>query len=473
MGEEIESSAFTDEDFAEFDRHLKIETALLENWFQAERFYAGAHEGGLELEAWLVDPEGHPAPRNKEFLSALNNPLVVPELSKFNIEFNTAPQALNANALSQMETDLQHTWDLASARADSLGLGIVMIGILPAIRESDLTMANMSGWQRYKALNEQIFAMREGKPINLKIEGREKLATTHYDVMLEAGATSFQVHLKVNQRSAARYYNASKLVSGPLVAVAANSPYLFGRDLWDETRIPLFEQAISVDEWDYAERVTFGVRYLDKCLSEVFVANRQRYPALLPRNSEDAPEKLAHLKLHNGTIWRWNRALLGNEPDGTPHLRIEHRTLPAGPTIQDCMANAAFYFGLVEMLAHEVEPPEHDIPFRHCRNNFYACAKTGLQADLVWRGGKRVKARALILEELVPLAREGLTRLEISPDDIERYLGIIEARARTGRTGANWQRAWVETHSRDMSELTLAYQDRQNCGLPVHEWSVT
>lgn len=205
MGEEIASSAFSDEDFTIFDKNLKTETDLLEQWFAEERFYAGPHEGGSELEAWLIDSDGHPASQNEKFLGDLNNPLVVPELSKFNIEFNTAPQSLRSDALSTMETALKATWDEASVQADAMGLGLVMIGILPAIRESDLTIENMSGWERYKALNEQIFRMREGKPINLKIEGRENLSTTHYDVMLEAAATSFQVHLKVNQKKCSAF----------------------------------------------------------------------------------------------------------------------------------------------------------------------------------------------------------------------------------------------------------------------------
>lgn len=203
------------------------------------------------------------------------------------------------------------------------------------------------------------------------------------------------------------------------------------------------------------------------------MANRQRYAALLPRNTSDAPAKLSHLRLHNGTIWRWNRALLGNEPDGTPHLRLEHRTIPAGPTIHDCMANAAFYYGLAEYLAHEDEPWEEEIPFRYCRNNFYNCAKHGLDAELIWRNGARVKARELILNELLGLAREGLTRLEISREDIDRYMETIEARARTGRTGATWQRGYVATHGKNMNELTLAYHERQRTGKPVHEWTVT
>lgn len=471
MGEEISHSAFTDEDFQTFERKLREETALLESWFAARKFYHGPHETGSELEAWLVGPDGRPAPKNVSFLESLDDPMVVPELSLFNIEFNTRPEHVTADAFEAMEKGLTATWEKAAAHAQSQGLDLLMIGILPTVGETDLTIEHMSNWERYKALNEQIFRMREGRPINLEIEGREKLSTTHFDVMLEAAATSFQVHLKVNQHSAARYFNASKLISSAMVAVAANSPYLFGKDLWDETRIPLFEQAISVDEWDYSERVTFGVRYLDRCLSEVFVANRQRYEALLPMTFEGPPEEMHHLKLHNGTVWRWNRALLGTEPNGTPHLRIEHRVIPSGPTIHDCIANAAFYIGMVEVLAHLEDPLEEEIPYRHTRNNFYAAAAQGLQAEVLWKDRRRVCIRDLILETLLPMAREGLEKLGIAQASIDLYLGTIEARARSGQNGASWQRGYVAAHGKDMKALTLAYLERQKSGKPVHTWS--
>lgn len=472
MGEEIAKSEFTDEDFQAFERKLKEETSLLESWFEQRKFYHGPHEGGTELEGWLIDQNGLPAPRNVEFLASNDDDMVVPELSLFNIELNSEPESLTGVCLDKMEAGLTKTWNKAQKHAEDMGLDLMMIGILPTVREQDLTIENMSNWERFRALNEQIFNMREGKPIKLEIEGREKLSTTHFDVMLEAAATSFQIHLKVNQQTASRYFNASKLVSAPLVAVSANSPYVFGRDLWDESRIPLFEQAISVDEWDYAERVTFGVRYLERCLSEVFIANRQRYEALLPMITDDPIEAMHHVKLHNGTIWRWNRALLGEEPNGTPHLRLEHRVVPSGPTIHDCVANAAFYYGMVEILAHQDEPLEDDIPFRYARNNFYACAKSGLEAQVLWKDRARVGVRDLILKELAPMAREGLNKLGFAQDCIDRYMGTIEARARTGMNGAAWQRAFVGTNGKDMAALTQAYLERQKTGIPVHEWSV-
>lgn len=472
MGEEIEKAGFEDQDFRDFDQRLKLETDLLEIWFNSNRFAGGHATGGFELEAWLVDESFRPSARNDEFLERLNDELVAPELSKFNLEFNTPPHELKGRALRKMEENLSATWRRAGEAAAGMGLKLMMIGILPTIRNADLSEENMSNAERYRAINEQIFRIRKGKPLHLKIEGEDTLESEHMDVMLEAGATSFQVHLKVNQRQAADFYNAAKIASAPLVAISANSPYLFGKNLWAETRIPLFETAVSVGKWDYCERVTFGVRHIDDSLVEVFVANRQRYPSLLPRVFDDPPKAMRHLRLHNGTIWRWNRPILGFEEDGTPHFRIEHRVMPAGPTCSDCVANAAFYYGLVNELGRRMPQTKWEIPFAESRDNFYAAARYGLEAELEWGAGRTERADRLILDTLLPIARTGLDGLGIHAEDRDRYLGIIEARAKSGQTGAAWQRAWVARNGKDMTGLSKAYFERQESGSPVHEWSL-
>ena len=472
MGEEIATHAFSQEDFKRFEHRLRDETDLLEVWFRNNRFSETAAMGGSELEAWLVDKEGRPAPRNLEFLEYLNSPLVVQELSKFNIEFNSEPQFLSGRALGRMEEGLQETWAKALQAAEDLGLYILQIGILPTVTQDQLVMANMSSTQRFKAINEQVFRMRKGKPIHLKFDLNDTLDIQHTDVMLEAGATSFQIHLKVNQGESAAAYNVSKMVSGPLVAVSANSPYLFGRNLWAETRIKIFEKAVSVGDWDYAERVTFGIRYIDESLCEVFVANRQRYPAVLPQVFDGEPQQsMRHVRLHNGTIWRWNRPILGFDYDGTPHLRMEQRVVPAGPTITDNVANAAFYFGMMRALMPEGKQLVWDMPFADARDNFYAGARHGLDATMVWCG-EEMPVRDLILKKLLPTAAEGLRKFDMDQKDIDRYLGIIEARAASGQNGATWQRKYVSTHGASMLEMTSAYKDRQVEGAPVHEWSV-
>jgi gamma-glutamyl:cysteine ligase YbdK (ATP-grasp superfamily) len=474
MGEDIATSVFSEEDFAANKTRLGEETALLARWFAEHRFSTHEPIGGFEVEAWLVDDRSVPAPINETFLAALDSPLVVPELSVFNVEINTPPQALHGAALSIMHQNLKQTWERCNRVAATLGAELIAIGILPTARDRDLTLRHMSQRERYRALNEQVLRMRHGRPITLDIHGRDHLRTTHADVMLEAAATSFQIHLQVVQKRAARVFNAATVLSAPMVAVSANSPFLFGRDLWDETRIPLFEQSVAVAQTAQAKRnrVTFGHGYVERSLMECFEENLATYAVLLPEVLEDIPEKLAHLRLHNGTIWRWNRPLIGFDENGTPHLRLEHRVAPAGPSMVDMVANAGLFFGLIDALSGARTAPESQLSFEQARSNFYAAAREGLRAQIVWLDGKVRPVRELILQELLPLARKGLERLDIRAQDIDLYLGIIEGRLQSGQNGAAWQRAWTERHGLDRKLLTRAYRDRSASGAPVHEWSL-
>ena len=470
MGQELETSSFSEEDFDVFVRKLRTETDLIEAWERDGALSKAPASAGFELEAWLVDKNMLPTPENATFLEAIADPLVVPELSAFNIEFNGDPEKLTGECLSKLHLDLLGLWRRASERAETMDLGLAMIGILPTVEDSDLCVENMSEANRFQALNDQVLRLRKGKPIKLDIGGKDTLQSEHFDVMLEAAATSFQIHIKVPPGRGADYYNASKLASAPLVAIAANSPYLFGKDLWAETRIPLFEQAVSVGDWDYAERVTFGVRFIEESLSEVFVANRQRYPVLLPQISERKPEKLDHLRLQNGTIWRWTRPLVGWDDDGTPHLRLEQRVVAAGPTILDSMANAAFYYGLVTFLANDTVKPHKRAQFFTTRDNFYNAAKHGLEAEIRWdhEDGQPIADR--ILDTFLPMAEDGLKQLAISEKDIDKYLGIIRDRCKNKQNGAAWQRAYVKEHGATMAEMLEAYITRQQLDIPVHEW---
>jgi gamma-glutamyl:cysteine ligase YbdK (ATP-grasp superfamily) len=263
-----------------------------------------------------------------------------------------------------------------------------------------------------------------------------------------------------------------------MVAVSANSPYLFGKDLWDETRIPLFEQAVALRGYDDGpcgpvRRVGFGIAYVKESMFECFKENLECYPVLLPVSiDDDDAEPLAHLRLHNGTIWRWNRPLIGFNLRGEPHLRLEHRVVAAGPTVVDSIANAAFFYGLVCAMSEQSPPPEQRLSFAQARSNFYQAAQHGLEAQITWLDGKKVLVKELLLHELLPASRQGLQRLDISRDDIELYLGIIEDRVRTGQNGAAWQRAYVAKHGRDMYQLTMSYQGHHRKGDPVHSWPV-
>jgi len=469
MGQEIQRIQFDPEDFARFGRRLADETALLGEWLRSGRFSAAGYVGGFELEGWLIDRQFFPAPINEAYLGRLASPLVVPELSKFNVELNGTPQPLAGQALSRMQQELSQTWQHCQQVARELESALILIGILPTVRESDLSLTNISPLNRFHALNTQILKRRGGQPLRVVIEGRERLDVLHEDVMLEAAATSFQVHMQVPAAEAVRYYNASQILAAPLAAVAANSPFLFERQLWEETRIPLFEQAVDTRE---ARRVTFGEDYLVQSPLESFADNLQRFPVLLPVAFDSQPEAFCHLRLHNGTVWRWNRLLVGTDTAGGPHLRIEQRVMPAGPTIVDMIANAALYLGAARFLAGLAHAPEADLPFAQAKANFYQAARKGLSAELVWLNGRSIGLRELLREELLPMAREGLTLLGLDEAESESYLSVIRNRVDSGQNGAAWQKAFVAKYGRDFFQLTAAYLEHQRSGVPVHEWAV-
>jgi gamma-glutamyl:cysteine ligase YbdK (ATP-grasp superfamily) len=469
MGDEIARTQFTADDFAVFDERLRAETTAIRALFEGDGFSPRGEVAGFELEAWLVDQTGKPAAINDHYLAELNNPLVVPELAAFNVELNGSPTSLSGRVFTRLHDELAATWGACCACAHDMGFKLVTIGILPTVAAEQLDSGHMSNMKRYQAINDRVIELRGGEPLEVDIDGAMPLDMTHKDVMLEAAATSFQVHLQCRPVRAVRAFNAAVVASAPLVAVSSNSPFLFGHDLWAETRIPLFEQAVHVGP-SHPERVGFGTGYITNSLLECFVENLETHPVLLPVTLDESPHRFAHLRFHNGTIWRWNRPLIGFDFDGQPHLRIEHRVIPAGPTITDCIANAAFYYGLVRYLVSLPDPVEEDIDFPTARENFYAAARHGIDAEIVWRDGRRVPIRRLILDHLLPEARTALGLWNIPRAEIDRYLDVIEARAETGQTGAAWQRRWVATHGADMAALTLAYHESQQTDEPVHTW---
>ena len=469
MGDEIPRRHFNAEDFSVFRFRLDDETRLLAEQFSGSRFSERGDIAGFELEAWLVDGNGDPLPENERFLSHLNNPLVVPELANYNVELNGSPTALSGRAFSRLYDELSATWAACQAAADDLGCHLVTIGILPTIKDAMLNSAHMSRMVRYQALNDRVMALRDGKPLDVRIEGEDALAMQHSDVMLEAATTSFQIHLQCKPDNAVRDFNAAMAVSAPMVAACANSPSLFGHRLWAETRIPLFEQAVDIGS-HYPQRVDFGAGFAEDSLFEIFEANQQQHPILIPAVADAAPGKFAHVRFHNGTIWRWNRPLIGFDHDGQVHLRIEHRSVSAGPTIRDCVANAALFFGLVRGLGLADEAIESHLSFETVRANFYAAARHGIGAELVWRNGSQ-SARALLLDELLPLARRGLAHYGIPEAEIDAHLGLVEARVESGQNGAEWQQRWVRAHGMDGNRLVMAYLERQNQGEPVHTWA--
>lgn len=474
MGQEITAANFDENAFSEYGRRLSCETSLLESLLSEKRFSSRGNVGGYELECWLLDHNYFPTPSNQQLLNALNDPLVVPELSRFNLEINGQPLTLSGSALTSMASELTGTWERCQHAAHGLDSIMMMIGTLPTIRQKDLCLDNMSFMKRYRALNEQVFNRRQGRPLRICISGKEKLDIQHPDVMLEAATTSFQIHLQTSQDNAVRLFNASLIAAAPLLAAAGNSPYLFGVDLWDETRIPLFEQSVDIglNFSNKHRRVCFGHDYAHDSLFECFADNLENHPVLLPFLTDAPNEHFTHLRLHNGTIWRWVRPLIGFDADNTPHFRIEQRVLPAGPTIADMMANAALYFGFTRFLLELQQPMETRITFEQVRNNFYEAAKDGLNAKLTWIDASEIDARTLLLEEILPMAKTGLQLLDINESDIDRSINILKARITSRQTGATWQRAYREKHRRYNVHLVAAYLENQRSGVPVHEWDI-
>lgn len=476
MGQEIKKSCFVDDDFSQFHHKLSIETNLLKQLIEQNDCSNKAPVAGLELEAWLIDKEMRPAAINEAFLADLNDPLVCAELAKFNIEFNTQPVPLTADALSQLHHQLQMTWQQAQYQAASHYSAILMIGSLPTLLQSDLNLTNMSDLNRYRALNEQILHAR-GNPIQLDITGVEHLKCEHHDVMLESATTSLQLHTQVPLSMAHHFYNASIIASAPMVALCANSPFLFGKHLWHESRIPLFEQAIETGGYDGAaygpvKRVSFGTGYALKSIFECFQENLAHFPVLLPADLGQATDKFEHLKLHNGTIWRWNRPLIGFDNDGTPHIRVEHRTPAAGPTIVDTLANAAFYYGLAKDICDEIIIKGLPLPFSQAKDNFYQAARHGLNSHITWFNQQHCRLHHLIKTALIPRAINGLQSFGLAQQDIDYYMGVIEHRIENKQNGYQWQQQFMQTHPNNFAAMTHQYFLNQQQGKPVSEWTL-
>jgi len=471
MGQEVEGLRFRSEEFHRFQNSLHEETELLTEWITDRKLSDRDYVIGLELEMCLVDQLGRPAAFNDSLLKSLNAEFVVPELSQFNIELNVEPISPRGNGIKTLVSRLSETWTSCNQAAERLDLSVLSIGILPSLSEEHLVLSNMSQLHRYHALNEQILRLRRGKPVHLSIDGAESLASDHMDMMLEACATSLQLHLQVPQDRAADAFNFATVLSAPMVAISANSPLLFGKQLWQETRVPLFEQAVTMEE--PLNRVNFGTGYATRDLAALFQENESLYPVLLPVNSTDGIAKLGHLRLHNGTIWRWNRPIVGFDPNGTPHLRIEHRVMAAGPTVIDMAAQAAFFYGaMIDLLNMPHFEVGDRLPFIGAWNNFYESARSGLKAQVSWFDGKKWPLQKLIVQELVPTARRGLESLQVDSSDIDRWLQIIVERAESGRTGAQWQIDFFQKTGQDRDLLVREYRARQQAGEPVHQWSL-
>ncbi|VAX01284.1 hypothetical protein MNBD_GAMMA22-3114 [hydrothermal vent metagenome] len=476
MGDEIDTSEFSESDVSRFRQRLTAETEYLSEMFTSEDFSSGG-KSGIEIETCLVDDTYNPLCINDKFLKRLNDPLASAELAQFNVEINSSPRDLTGHFLNSTYVELTTMWRNFHEVAKEFDAKVLMIGILPTLDKNSLNLANLSKLERYRALNRETIRLRKGKPLKLDINGVEHLSIIHRNVMLEAAATSFQIHLMLDPKKAHLYYNAALKLSSAMLALTANSPFLFGKNIWSETRIPLFEQAVALGGFEGAtfgpiRRVSFGSRFIQHSLMELFSSNLDHYPILLPVNYDSKISELKHLRLHNGTIWRWNRPIVGFDELGQAHLRLEHRVIAAGPTIVDTIANMAFYHGAIVGLAELSSNDYDELDFGHARDNFYKAAQFGLDATITTVNGTLCNIKTVLRDTLLPIAKLGLEKCNVAESDISEYLGVIEQRLANSTNGSQWQRSYQEKHQCDMHKLTKAYYERQQTGEPVHSWTI-
>ncbi len=493
MGEHDVESLTSDERLQAFTGALLDDVRALEVMLESGMIESGVRRVGAEQEMFLVNDGFRPAPLAMEALEAIDDAHFTTELARFNLEVNLPVYAFEGRFLSLMEADLRRLLEHAIERVGPLGAKIVLTGILPSLRLDDLGLENMTPHARYHALNESMKALRGGD-FKTRIKGVDELFARHDNVMLEACNTSFQLHFQVGPEEFAFLYNVAQLVTAPLLAAAVNSPMLLGKRLWKETRVALFEQSVDVRSEAHQirggrRRVSFGDAWIDNSVMEIFKDDVARFRTIVAIDRDRDPDplelvargeapQLSALRLHNGTVYRWNRPCYGVQ-DNVAHLRIENRVLPAGPTVVDEMANAAFFYGLMTACADEYGDVRERIPFGDVKANFLAAARLGLKAQFSWIGGHSMPADELILDELLPMAHAGLIDHGIESSDVDRYLGILHDRVESRQTGAQWMFdsvARMENSSRTVDErmraLTAATIARQTSARPVHLWEL-
>ena len=491
MGQQVDHTAFTREDRQRHRQKVRRCLDVFARMLSESRFDFERPLTGLEIELNLVDEAYDPAMRNAEVLDRIADEAWQTELGQFNIEINVPPRRLAGDCLQGLEDEVRAALNHANSKACEGDTGVVMIGILPTLTEKHLVRENISVNPRYDLINEQIFAAR-GEDLHLHIDGVERLSTFSDTVAPEAACTSVQFHLQVSPESFAAHWNAAQAIAGAQVALGANSPFFLGRELWRETRIPLFEQATDTRSEELKAqgvrpRVWFGERWITS-IFDLFEENVRYFPALLPICEEEDPIEvlergdvptLQELRLHNGTIYRWNRPVY-DVVRGKPHLRVENRVLPAGPTVVDVIANAAFYYGVVRVLAQQDRPVWSQMSFSAAEENFHNCARWGIEGRTFWPGLGEVPVTELVLRRLLPMAYEGLDAWGMDASVRDRLLRVIEQRCLTGRNGATWQVDTVRRIDEEqhldrldaMRQMVRRYVEHMHTNEPVHTWPV-
>ncbi len=491
MGEEVDRVEFTRADRTRFRDQVHRDLDAFARMLRESRFDMSRPLTGVEIELNLVDDKNDPAMKNAEVLGAIEDDAFQTELGQFNVEINVPPREISDTGLELTEKSVRDSLNAAEEKANRTGSHMVIVGILPTLFREHVSMESLSANPRYALLNDQVFAAR-GEDLHIMIDGVERLAVTADTIMPEAACTSTQFHVQVSPEQFALYWNAAQAIAGVQLAVGANSPFLFGKELMRETRIALFEQAADTRTHELKAqgvrpRVWFGERWVTS-IFDLFEENARYFPALLPVVSDedaiavmdrgDTP-RLGELRLHNGTIYRWNRPVYDVVRE-RPHLRVENRVLPAGPTVVDTFANGAFYFGLVRALAEDERPIWSQMSFSAAEENFHAGARHGIDAEVFWPGVGTVQATELVLRRLLPLASQGLDAWGVAPEVKDRLLGIIEQRCLRRRNGAQWQAdMFHEFYTKGeydrrqaLREMVARYRVHMHDNTPVHEWPV-
>jgi len=487
MGTQEIQAKWSDEQQRAFMRRLLNDLRALDRMINEGRFEEGVRKIGAEQELVLVDRAWEPASVAVEVLARINDDRVTTELAKYNLEINLDPLDLTGKCLSTLEKNLKAGVGLVRDAAIRSGAQPLMTGILPTLELSDLCHENITPRDRYYALEESITAFRGGS-FELRIHGADDLTVDHDSIMLESLNTSYQIHYQTSPSEFAQLHNIAQLITAPVLAASVNSPILFGKRLWRETRIAIFQQTVdtrgkSPDERDLLYRVRFGEDWIDDSVLEMFRSDIARFRLLFIDDSNEDPfemldrgetPSLQSLQTHNSTIYRWNRACYG--AGEIPHLRIENRVLPSGPSIVDEVANSALWFGLMAAGPEVFGDVRGKLDFDEVRSNFGASAREGLESHLEWLDGKTYPTAELLEKELIPAARHGLKSLDVDAGDVDRYLDIIEERVKTRQTGARWllqSAAGMKgqcTRAERLATLTAEMAVCQRSGAPVHEW---
>ena len=483
----------SDERLRAYTAALLADLRALERMIEQEQFEQGVRRIGAEQEMFLVDAQGRPSPVAVRALERADDPRLTTELARFNLEANLPPQLFGPGCLRELRRELDDVLAVVARAAEPEGARVLLAGSLPTLREADLSLEMITPQERYYALNRAMRAMRGGS-FHVLIMGLDELEMTHDNVMLESCNTSFQLHWQVSPSEMAAAYNVAQLISAPLLAAAVNSPVLLGRRLWPESRVALFQQSVDVrpvDARQQASRVTFGHEWMSDGVVELFRDNIARFRPVLDAaegtaEGERRPDPLELLErgqvpalralcLHNGTIYRWNRPCYGTQG---PHLRIENRVLPAGPSVPDAVANAALFFGLMAELPQQLGKIRERIRFDEAKENFLAAARGGLKAELIWLDGRRVAVCDLLSSELIGIAREGLLGAGVERKDVDLYLGIIAERVRGRQTGSRWVFDSLAAMSEKAApgqrhrSLVAAMVEHQAAHEPVHQWAL-